>query len=813
MKPRVLWLDDRRAQDRRLAGGKAATLARLTALGFRVPRGFVVPTGARVEEDEAWTEIIRDAVSRLREPVAVRSSLVGEDSRLRSYAGQLETVLDVEGEEPLQAALALVHASASRPQLKKYSEQVASRGGARDGTDHASGGGGFELAVLIQEMVKAQAAGIAFSADPITGRNTAIIEAVPNRADGLARGTTEPDRFVVDAGGRLTTEERRVLDEDDLPSEAVQAVADTVRQIADHFGVPQDVEWAWASGTVFVLQSRPITSLAGKSIYSRKLIGDMAPGPIKPLVWSTNTLGMVEGAFGEIFTHLIGKNDYDFKRILRRIRSHAYVDTTFVGNLLAEVGLPRNFFDTVVRGDRAARRVAFSTRLLSRVPRLLAATWRYSMRSRALEPTVRRHDQALDRFRHSDSTGLPPSELMRWADELLSLHRTLQRCVMLGGMNLALRMRVLNRFVSRRAPDVDPARLFLGLRGLKSLEPNRRLRAIAARARPMGDDAVEALLSGDEQSIRIVLRATHEGMQLEAEVDEFLRRFGFLSANGTNFGEPTWAESPAPVWRSLGRMIRDGPRSTADPTAEREAARREILDRLGRLRHRRFHMRLGSVTRFLELRERMSLLMTEDTYELRRLFRALGSRLAARGTIQEQDDVFYLHHHELLGSIGDKDGSLDLQSLIHGRKQELATDRDAVLPETIIGDDIPVGSFGPEAAAVLTGIGASAGFLRGTARLVKNLDEAPADLTSKDILVVPFSDVGWTPLFATVGGVVAECGGQLSHTAIVAREYGLPAVVGVRAALSIIADGQIVMVDGAGGRVYLDGDGPPRAPS
>jgi len=828
-----------------VAGGKAAGLSRLAAFGFPVPPGFVVPVGAMEEGDGGWRKEVRRAASRLRRPLAVRSSLVGEDDVRWSFAGQLETVLGVDGEEDLFRAMEVVKDSASRLRLQQYGEvqaEVELHGTLGEGGVAAVALGApsetpasLGMAILVQEMVPARAAGVAFSHDPISGRSTVVLEAVARLGQELVQGRAAPDRFVVDPRGVLLLEERMGLGEEDLPTEVVLTVASMARLAADRFGLPQDVEWAWDGANVFLLQSRPITSLAGKSVYSRKLVGDMTPGPIKHLVWSTNTLGMVEGVFGEVFTCLIGKNQYDFRRILKRIRSRAYVDTTFVGELLADVGLPRNLFEAIAREERVSRRVRLNPKLLSRAPGILAFVWRYARMEGELDAVLQRHGKELDRFRRTDWSGEPGSQLLARAEELLALHRHLQRCIMFGSMNLAIRTRFLKQYVARHAPDVDASQLLLGLRGLKSLEPNRALQAVAMGAAPLEDELMELLHSGRDKTIREALDGHPGGAALLGEVDAFLRRFGFLSANGTNFGEPTWAEDPAPLWMALGRMMREEPRRAKDSGALREEARRRVLARLGPVQRRRFLARLGSAARYLELREGISLLMTEDTYGLRRLFLALGRRLVEADGLRDPEDVFFLHLHELRdfvksgmrvdgpqkrfhggmlveefpGLAHPAMGPDALQALVLERKAEIEEDRGVELPETILGEEIPSALPEPEDARILTGIAASGGVIRGTARVVRELSDAPARLSSADVLVVPFSDVGWTPLFASVGGIVAECGGQLSHTAIVAREYGLPAVVGVRSALKLIRNGQTVTVDGGAGRVYLEEDGMP----
>jgi pyruvate,water dikinase len=710
----------------------------------------------------------------------------------------METVLDVNGAEALSEAIARVLGSISRPEIEAYAQASGPR--ARESLREG------RLAILVQEMVPARAAGVAFSSDPLTGRSTVVIEAVPHTAADLVQGRVQPDRFLVDPRGKLIQEIRDPEGESTLPSEEITELANLVRDVAASLGSPQDVEWVWDGARIHLVQARPITTLQGKRIYSRKLVGDMSPGPIKHLVWSTNTLGMVEGVFGEIFTRVLGENDHDFRRILKRIRSRAYVDTTFVGDLLREVGLPRNLFEAIGREERVSMRIRPTPRMLRRLPRLALLVLAKSRVAGELDQVLEEQEAALDELGARSWSGVSAPVLLSEIEKLLAGHRKVQTCVVFGSMNMAIRVRLLKRFVARHAPDVDPSRLLLGLRGTKSLEPNRALREIARDTGLLTEEQRSALRTGQDRHIRDQLDRTREGSDLLKAVDAFLARHGYLSENGTNFAEPAWAEEPAPVWTTLARLIRDDSREVPDPSPMREAAVEEVLGRLGPLGRIRFNRRLDGAVRYLGYREALSLLMTRDTYELRRLCLALGRRLTESGVLTDPDDIFFLEFAELGDAVRSEGSPPDLRAVVEERREEFARDGEAVLPETILGEEIPLDLPGPGDAKVLNGIGASAGSLKGRARLVRRITDAPSDLSSRDILVVPFSDVGWTPLFANVGGIVAECGGMLSHTAIVAREYGLPAAVGVRGAMRLIQDGQVIALDGGSGRVLLDPD-------
>jgi pyruvate,water dikinase len=296
-----------------------------------------------------------------------------------------------------------------------------------------------------------------------------------------------------------------------------------------------------------------------------------------------------------------------------------------------------------------------------------------------------------------------------------------------------------------------------------------------------------------------------------------MARYGFLSANGSDFSEVPWIEEPRSIWRTVARLAL---RPDAGPSPdEAEAHREEVLGRvragLGPVRRRAFDRLHGSTVRFLGWRERISLLMSEDSYLMRLRALALGRELVARGVLERPDDVFFLYADELREAVGAveavgaeaPEASAGPAAKVARRKAEMAADAAIDPPETISADGWnapPREPSPPEPGLdVLHGVGGSAGVLRGRACIVQDPALEGHHLTREDVLVVPFTDIGWTPVLAEAGAIVAETGGQLSHTSIIAREFGIPAVVSVRGATGLIRDGEDVTVDGTAGRVIL----------
>jgi pyruvate,water dikinase len=332
---------------------------------------------------------------------------------------------------------------------------------------------------------------------------------------------------------------------------------------------------------------------------------------------------------------------------------------------------------------------------------------------------------------------------------------------------------------------------------------------MAAGAVQVDAPARVLMSSGHDGEIRAALATSEPGKAVVREMDAFLTRFGYLAANGTDFTEPRWSEDPTLAWRALGRLVEASVRpgtergETESAAAARDRAHAAVRARLGPVSRAWFSRLLDSTTAYIDRRERLSAAMTEDAHQARRLYLAIGEQLVDRGDLRLRDDVFLLYFDELLALGSGRLEAVVTRARIAARRAELQADAAIDPPETFWGDHPPLDASAVDPADTLTGIPGSAGIVQGYACVIRDPADAPASLSMEHVLVVPFTDAGWMPLFASIGGVVAECGGQLSHTAIVAREYGLPTVVGVPRATRIIRDGQPVAVDGTRGIVYL----------
>jgi pyruvate,water dikinase len=821
----IINLESRRAVRESLAGGKGAGLARLRRAGFRVPPGFVITTAVfhgaltaavrRIAFENKLPDLgnldaVRDsflswdivpahrnailkAYRRLGGPVAVRSSMVGEDSKKASFAGQLDTFLDVSGEEEVLAAVRKCLASAFGSRLWAYVYQ-------KDGTPADR----MSLAVVVQSMVKAVVSGVAFSADPVSCERGIIIESVPGLGDALVQGRATPDRHRVNATGELTItlSSGPAL----LGTDRMRELAAIVQAIAEKFGTPQDVEWAFDGRDFHILQARPITAAASRRVYSNRLVSDMAPGLVKPLLWSTKYKSIVNNVFAPVFEEILGRSGTDYSRLMAKFHSRVYADVTMFGELLARAGLPPNFFESIIRDEKATPvRLSFHPRTFP----VLFRSVLYGTKQLRIEPRVRRffdhQHRLLETFRSFDWASVPPAGLLDHLDRLNELHGQSQWHMIHVSMNMMIRNKLLGRLLRRWSVGVDPGDALKGFGRRGTVRPYDEMTRLAEGARAVGPHLIERMAGDEDLDIRAELSATAEGRRLAGEFDMFMSRYGFLSANGSDFSEVPWDENPRLIWKTVARIALAQPSA---PWGEAGSGRREALARvragLSPLQRRLFDRLQKSAAALVDWREKVSLLMSEIAYHMRRCALALGSELAARKVLGDAADVFYLYEDELKRVLADPREAGRAWELVNARKAELAADAALDPPETICGD----GAAPPERPAdngqpFLRGIGGSTGISTGRARIIRDPALAAERPGETDILIVPFTDVGWTPFLSGVGGLVAESGGQLSHTSIIAREFGIPAVVGVPEATSRIREGQLITVDGTAGRVYL----------
>ena len=829
-------------------GGKAGALASLRRAGLPIPAWFVVaPRAARLA---SWEEELAAALRRLAPdgaPVAVRSSAAGEDGAVHSYAGQLESYLFVRPTD-VPARVRDVWASAESARVAAYRAE-------RKITDESI------PAVLVQRMVDAEKSGVAFSADPVTGRwGRCIVAATLGLGTSLVSGADDADSIIVDRTGEIverktaakTIAHRRAADGNVievalsgvestspvLSDDEARGVAALARRAALHFGAPQDIEWAIAGGELFLLQSRPITSLGAlgdpdgaPALWDNSNIAESYGGVTTPLTYSFARY-VYEEVYRQ-FLRIVGVSDATIeangdalRRMIGMIRGRVYynlfswyralallpgfrVNRRFMEQMMGvREGLPDSLAAELSASSRGARW------------RDGVGVWRMAWRLIAgnvrINASVCEFHARLDRALAGEGIALAD---MR-PDEIVAHYRTLERellrnwdAPLLNDFFAMIHFGALRKLATKWCGD-DAGTLqndlVAGDGDIVSAEPARRIREMGAIA-AAEPSVVRALTSGN---LDTAITAVRSVPALSERYDGYLERFGDRCLDELKLETETLDDDPAMLLAAIGRAAASPMTSTASERADfrSDAERRAFLALRGHpLRRLAFRTVLGQARGRIRDRENLRFERTRVFGRVRRIFLELGKRFTALGLLDDARDVFFLETHEALGVVEGTATSASLRGLVAARRSEFAEYRaSAAPPDRFETHGMVHQGRQWEHAAVppavplaggeqRSGTGCYPGVVRGPVRVVR--DPREAELRPGEILVAERTDPGWVMLFPAAAGLLVERGSLLSHSAIVARELGIPAVVSIPGLTQWLTTGDTVEMDGRAGTI------------
>ena len=846
----ALLLTDPLAATAETWGGKGAALARLRAAGFPVPPVVVLPPAAfgaslgdrqRAALDagrpEALADLnpspaVRDALDQAldalgRPPwLAVRSSAPDEDGAEAAFAGQLESFLFVPP-DCVAARVADVWRSA-------FAERVVAYRAA-----HGLAGAPRAPAVVLQPMLDADVSGVAFSVDPVDGSDRAVVAAVRGLGSALVDGRADAETVHVDPEGavvRRDTPPQGVADRPAagggvrevpvtdagsvLPDALAAEVAALARRAADHAGRPQDIEWALADGRVWLLQSRPITTLASGRLrlWDNANIVESYAGVTTPLTFSfarrayeavyqefCRLLGVPEArieAEAETFAEMIGLvrgriyyNLGHWYRVLALLPGYRLNAGLMEGMMGVTEEIPADLRPEPPSTGRLRDALA----LVRTVGGLVAAHRRLPRMTRAFYARV---DAALGA--RPDLSGL---DLPALADAYDDLERQLLRrwdAPLVNDFFAMVWFGLANKAADAWIGPGALGGLLAGDGDVVSAEPARRVQALADTC----DDAwARTLAEGTPDEIADGLAARPA---FARDVRQYVERFGDRCLEELKLESPTLADDPLPLYRSVGSTalrvesgrehdgsaIRRCAEASADAALRGHPLRRAAFGWL--LRHARARVRGRENLRF----ER-----TRVFGRARRLVVAMGERLAEAGRLRDARDVFFLTVGEVLGAARGEDSGRDLRVLAAARQAEFdgyragpaPPDRFTTRGALATAALVPTSTALPASGESRQGLGCCAGIVEGRVRVVR--DPSGVELAPGTVLVAERTDPGWILLFPACAGLVVERGSLLSHSAIVARELGIPAVVSVPGATAWLRDGDRVRLDGATGLV------------
>ncbi len=884
--PLVLQLDDVSATLGQV-GGKGASLARMANAGLPVPPGFYVTTAAyrRFVEANGLQEAILAAV-RTANPddpatleqaaarigalfaggmmpsdiaeairqayavlgngdlaVAVRSSATAEDLPGMSFAGQQETYLNIRGETRVLDAVKRCWASLWTARAIGYR--------ARQGIAPQD----VSLAVVVQELVPADASGILFTADPMTGsRDKVMLNAAWGLGEAIVGGQVTPDTIVVDkATGAITTQEindKEIMTvrtpegthEEPVPADRRKQAALTAAQTAELarvgvqieqvYGQPMDIEWALHDGRIFVVQARPITTLPKtpptlavtpeeywalsnpKERYARSSVIELLPDPLSPLfatlgvpAWNKamkklmKLMGPTEAWLAKLVEPILsGMVSVD---MLTTVRGYAYYDIAFIFEEPAKM-----LFATLG-----------AIPLMLRVFGTARARW---------ERAHAAYEQIVKHWEATDLSAMPATQLLDGTREITTIAADYYLTIQSGFLPAAYMSEMVftefyNRLIKRRD---DPAALTF-LLGYDSapIRAEQSLYDLAQWTR--GQEGLVDVLSNMSDAQFMNAYRGNASDSLPAAWPEFRQRFAAHLAHfghaiyDLDFAKAVPADDPVALLETfkffLSGQAPDPQARQAKAAAAREQAVQTMLARLRGLRRSWFQRLVQWAQLFAPLREDGLADVGLGWPILRRMLHEIGSRLVRAGAIEQPDDVFWLTADELHIAVGRLDNGQpanDYHARVAERRATWESERKMTPPVALpikkkitwLGMDLQrwLPARSDQAAGdVIKGIGASPGRVIGPARVIPGPGEFNS-MRHGDILVAKITTPAWTPLFALASGVVTDVGGPLSHSSIVAREYHIPAVLGTGVATERIKSDQQVTVDGDAGTVRMN---------
>ena len=790
-------------------GGKGAALAKLGEAGFEVPAWFAVPPEATWHDGE-----LDDALAQVGDgPFAVRSSATMEDGAGHSFAGQFETFLEVPAAEVAQR-IRDVRDSAQRDAVLTYCREK-----------------GLPLpeppTVLVQRMILPRCAGVAFSADPVSGqRGVAVVSAVAGTGEKLVSGEVDGEDWRIGSGplasaGKLLSE-----------SEA-RGIATLARRCEKHFGRPQDIEWAIdKQGKLWLLQSRPITTLADQPdpddtlrVWDNSNIAESYGGVTTPLTFSF-ARRIYESVYREfcrlmsVPAERIARADDVFPQMLGLIRGRTYYNLASwyrVLALLPGFQLNRSFMEQMMGvkeplpAPLVEKIIAESTVSRSADMRALAGTCIGLVRQlHGLDKQIAAFQERLDR---ALSPPLVPLAEMS-GEDLVSHYRDLERKLLkrwdaplVNDFFAMIFYGVLRSLCAKWAGDATGTLqndLLAHTGGIISAEPPRRIIRMARLATEV--PGLPGFLATPEVPEKDKLAALSRHAELAREFERYLDDFGDRCLEELKLESPTVRDDASTLLASIGALAL---RTELPEESTQAAVKPPVIG--NPLKSRIFRYVLRQARERVRCRENLRFERTRLFGRVRSILRELGKRLHADAKLEAADDIFYLELGEVLATWEATGTTLDLSALAARRRKEFTIYQNETPPPDRFETHGPVHRYThfeetrkEEAAGSMDGIkgiGACPGKVTGRVRVV--LDPRGARLEPGEILVALQTDPGWVILFPAASGLLVERGSLLSHSAIVSRELRLPCIVSLPRITTTLKTGDLVEMDGSTGGVRV----------
>ncbi|MCX6282869.1 MAG: PEP-utilizing enzyme [Bacteroidetes bacterium] len=779
-------------------GGKAKGLNILKELGFNVPDAVVLlhPDPAELQD----SVILQHLNSLGPGPKAIRSSAVSEDGHSASFAGQFESYLNLYSFEEIKLAIHKCIKAAGAERVRSYSGSLLSEADLR-------------ISVIMQNMVDARVAGVVFSVNPVNNRHDKmLVNAIAGHGEDLVSGKKDACHYEVFRSGSNIAEEAE-KNGNLLNKSLLKQIIAGARSAESFFKAPVDMEWAIDQfGVLNWLQVRPVTALSGvhfneldtvkgesSDIWTLGNIGEMMPGVATPLTYSVSAeaidYGMVllaerGGAYrmrdrkgpryiqmfyNRLFINMSNMMDYP-----KRIWLNTPEDVQFA------------LSGKIFNGLTAVPDVSFPVRFLNFIRQMSTTlrAGRYLEHLRSLEAGFR------------INISLPPAELHHKLEEGriqlgIGFGHHLMASAQSGTMYSAF-MRIMtgNKRKPGAADHHIATMLLLDIPEIESADAVKTLERFARTIRSHKEFCERFTLATSAEALELLEKKAPQ--EVSDQFRLFLERHGHRCVRESELREKTWAEKPSRLIQILQTRVKAGEvRHVSHDT------KKEITFALSKLRPvTRIILRsmIPAARKAVARREITKALSIKMVDTIRKGYQSLALHLTKAGLLDDTDQVYFLTHEELGKLIADRHPSWKEKA---DKRRELISAADKLVFEEVsvgIPEPLETEQVFELSEGQLAGIPVSSGIVEAPVRIIHSLEDAE-DLLEGEIMVASFTDIGWTPYFSIISGLITEIGSPLSHGAVVAREYGIPAVVAAKGAKKLFKTGDRVRLDGEKGLI------------
>ncbi len=802
-------------REEQLAGGKAAGLGALISHGVNVPNGFALVNAAfkmfrHVQKfPQQFEEEIRAQLAHLKDGlIIVRSSAIGEDSDEHSFAGQLDSYVVSKEYNAIEEAIKKCWAGLANERLDVYEDMSKKEL--------------KEMGVVIQEFIEPDYAGVLFTSSPI--RETGVyVEYVEGRGDQLVSGQITPSQFSYMNGS---------LDSKDLPFDAHNLVKKSLA-LKEKLDKELDIEWCIKNKRLYFVQARAITTRKQEKVHwSSTNLNENYPDPISPLLYSIardsyyhyfkNLAGLLQ-----VDKKVISDLEYDLSNAVGIWGNRIYYNMTSIHNILSASPLKAHFKDAFNKFVGYANKDVSNAKSKKGLS-LFKLAWRLMVLNQKLEKHVRIIEEKVSDFALKvDKINEHNSQALFYEFLEIRFHQWYHASLadffsMIHYKWLGL---LTQRTYGKEAEGVRNT-LIQAIPGLVSSEPVAHLWDLVEKVR-RSEDGEKLFSQHSASDIYKTIYNDDKWQVLRKDIDTYLKKWGFRCSGELMFFKQNFIEKPETfidLMKSYLHNTQADPRKVIEnKSIERRQAMGRFRKKIAKKRHLLFPLTLLEIGELqlvsrlckqaISSRERVRYKQAHAYYLFKKVVHAIGQSAVEKGIVDFADDVLFMTYKEIGEMIsGSSMFERDLKTQIQSKKAEFETVSKSIYPQnfsTVKGErprDIPDVADYDTGGLKFTGLAASGGRIVANIKVLESVMEGQK-LDKGDVLVTRQTDPGWAVVFPIIGGLIVERGGALSHGAIVAREFGIPAVIGVDNITSILKDNMRVILDGDLGLIQIiEGD-------